>query len=387
MTAMVVYICYCLLRPLSIAISPVDLTSPAAGKFTAADVTVRRGAVGYLNPLSGQPECRPLGSGSEYDQAKPTASLAKLITVQVVLDKHPLKAGETGPTITMSADDEAHYWEVVRNGGGYGRVVAGEQITERQLIEGIVLASANNMADSLAKWAFGSMDNYHQAARQWLASHNLTSTSVGGDASGFDPQTKSTPTDLCRVMLLATKQPALVEIMQEREAVMPTGDVMTSTNRLLGQNGIFAGKTGYTEEAGRGFMLASQQTINGTVLTTAAVSLGNDSYTAAFDTAGQLNDALSSSLRIYHLDQDRAVGQIKSRWGSRSDVVVANPLTIPYWADQAPTINLTMSNDGQASLSANSIVGQLQIGDNSVNLITKQTIKAPSLGWRLSHPF
>ena len=134
--------------------------------FTLDDLGLGRAAVGYIDPSSGAIQCRALGAGDGYTFRAPRLALAKLITVQVVLDKYPLAAGESGPLIAMSGDDEARYWWTVNVGGSNARVVAGEQISQRQLIEGILLASANNMADSLAIWAFGSMDSYHQAATE-----------------------------------------------------------------------------------------------------------------------------------------------------------------------------------------------------------------------------
>jgi len=97
-------------------------------------------------------------------QPKPTASIAKLITVLSVLDKKPLHKGEQGPTITLTGKDVElfnHYFAI---GGSYVKVEAGEKISQYQALEAVLLPSANNMADTLAVWAFGSMDTYHAYA-------------------------------------------------------------------------------------------------------------------------------------------------------------------------------------------------------------------------------
>ena len=346
-----------------------------------------RAAVGYINPSTRSIQCRALGEGENYMVPRATASLAKLITVQVVLDKYPLAAGESGPLITMSGDDEARYWWTVNIGGSNARVVTGEQISERQLIEGILLASANNMADSLAIWAFGSMDGYHQAANEWLAKHGLTSTTVGGDASGFDPATKSTPTDLCKIMLLAAEEPILAEIMAEPEVTLPTGDVIHTTNQLLGQNGIFAGKTGYTDEAGRGMVVASRQIIGDTEIVVAGVSLSNDSYQTAFDTTAQLIAAMPQNLRVLNLNSDVSVGEIAAPWTSNRHIIAAHGLVVPYWVDQPPMITATVADTISDSLSPNSIIGRLVVDDGEVNLIVTDGLPAATASWRLAHPY
>ena len=380
------YVCYCLVRPLQIGTAKIQLPELTSSELSATDLGLRRAAIGYINPEDNAIQCRALGDGEAYTTPIATASLAKMITVQVVLDKYPLKAGESGPTITMTNDDENRYWWAVNNGGSNARVVAGEQITERQLLEGILLVSANNMADSLAIWAFGSIDGYHQAARQWLNKNNLANTIVGGDASGFSSETKSTPTDLCKIMLLATKQPALVEILSANTATLPTGEVLQSTNRLLGQNGIFAGKTGYTDEAGRGLMVASHQQIGNVQLTTAAVSLSNDSYDAAFDTTNQLVLTLVNDLQICSISKGEPIGEISSLWGSQTDLSVNHAVVIPYWSDQPPTIKLSINKQITDSLSPNTIIGTLQIGTNYINVHATSGIEPARLAWRLATP-
>lgn len=380
------YVCYCLVRPLQIGAAKIQLPELTSGKLSATNLGLRRAAIGYINPEDNAIQCRALGDREAYTTPIATASLAKMITVQVVLDKYPLKAGESGPTITMTNDDENRYWWAVNNGGSNARVVAGEQITERQLLEGILLVSANNMADSLAIWAFGSIDGYHQAARQWLNKNNLVNTIVGGDASGFSSETKSTPTDLCKIMLLATKQPALVEILSANTATLPTGEVLQSTNRLLGQNGIFAGKTGYTDEAGRGLMVASHQQIGNVQLTTAAVSLSNDSYDAAFDTTNQLVLALANDLQVYSIAKGEPIGEISSLWGSQTDLSVNHTVVVPYWSDQPPTIKLSINKQITDSLSPNTIIGTLQIGTNYINVHAASGIEPARLAWRLTTP-
>lgn len=383
-----IYTGYTILRPVSYIVTEQPLAVPQSRDLTALRLGLARAAVGYIDPNTGISQCRALGTGDNYTVPRATASLAKMITVQVVLDKYPLAEGESGPTITMSSDDEARYWQAVYNGGSNARIVTGELITERQLIEGILLASANNIADSLAIWAYGSMDAYHQAAREWLNRHNLTSTVVGDDASGFSASTKSTPFDLCNIMLLAVQQPALAEILSETSAIMPTGETLVSTNRLLGVDGIFAGKTGYTDEAGRGVMVASRQTIDNVDITVAAVSLSNDSYDAAFTTAQQLIQTIPNDVDILSLQPNQSFGVISSPWREQSRIISERAIAIPYWADQPPRIHLSIADNLPAGSIANgTIVGTLNINSYHYNLVADSAIRPPNLLWRLSHPY
>ena len=382
------YFCYAILRPLDISNVSINVNQPQAKTLSSTTLGINRGAVGYINPETGTINCRPLGEGNAYNIPQPTASLAKMITVQVVLDKYPLDAGQGGPIITMSNEDEARYWREVYNGGSNARVVAGEQISEYQLIQGIVLASANNMADSLAIWAFGSMEGYFEAAKQWLDKNGLNSTTVAGDASGFNSATTSTPTDLCKIMLLAAKQPVLAEIMSQSEATLPTGDIIYSTNRLLGQDGIFGGKTGYTDEAGRGVMVVARHKINNIDIITSAVSLSNESYDRAFETASQLNKAVANDVGVYTIDSENSIGHITTKWSGAdtANVSASRNVNTTYWVDQPPRVRAELYTLHGDRLSNNSVVGRFIIDEQIINLVTPNGLKPAGVWWRLTNP-
>ena len=374
-------VCAKLFRPATVDKLSLTIKTPTSQAMASDTLGISRGSIGFLNPSDSMPKCRPVGGDTTDKRA--TASLAKLITVQVVLNKHPLKAGESGPTITMTADDEARYWHEVQSGGSYGRVVTGEQLTERQLIEGIMLVSANNMADSLAIWAFGSLERYQAAATAWLKVNHINETTIGVDASGLDATTTSTPTNLCQIALLAAKQPALAEIMSEPSVTMPTGDVFTSTNRLLGQDGIFGGKTGYNEAAGRSVILLARHNVDGVSLTTVAVSLAGDSYNAAFDGGQALNRAAAKDIKIFKIRRGEVIGSINTPWGTKTSLAANRGLITAYFADTSPSVTgiLTRNHD----IAAGMLVGQLTVDDSDLGLVAKGNLTQPVITWRLTH--
>ena len=380
------YACYVLLKPLDIRVS-FYLKQLGSNPITATNLDYQRAAIGYIDPSNNSILCRPLGEGDNYTIPRATASIAKLITVQVVLDKYPLEASASSEVITMTSDDEARYWNSVNMNGSSVRVWTGEQITVRQLLEGILLASANNMADSLAIWVFGSMDGYRTAANGWLREHGLTSTTVGSDASGYDPSTTSTPTDICKIMLLATQNPILSEIMSEGEATMPDGEVIHNTNKLLGQGNIFAGKTGYTDAAGRGMVVASRHDYFGLPVTTAAVSLSHDSYQGAFDAVNNLTSTIKDDLRAYHVNTGYVIGRVQGIWGGYSELITTKELTTLYWADEPPIISGQQYYYYSDSISKHTVIGRLLVGNTSTGIVLKNQIDLPDWRWRLAHPF
>jgi hypothetical protein len=107
-------------------------------------------------------------------------------------NRRPLGAGEAGPDIVVQPGEAAAYPAQVRNGDSLVPVVAGEQLTERQAPEALLLPSADNMAWILARWDAGS-----QAA--FTARMNTTARHLGMTATHYtDPSGLSAATQAPR---------------------------------------------------------------------------------------------------------------------------------------------------------------------------------------------
>src|SRR6185437_9050626 len=73
--------------------------------------------------------------------AAPIASVAKVMTAYVVLRDHPLRIGQDGPTITLTHADVADTDRRRRRQESTVSVAAGEQLTERQALQALLLPS------------------------------------------------------------------------------------------------------------------------------------------------------------------------------------------------------------------------------------------------------
>jgi len=241
-------------------------------------------------PDSGEAAVGVVGSGvlavHGTQTARPTASTAKLITALAVLKKYPLQPGQSGPTLTMSRTDiDFLVSYTALDGSEIGKVFVGEKLTEYQMLEAMMLPSANNMADSLAVWAYGSLPEYATAANSYLASQGLHDTHVGTDASGLDPSTVTTAHDLVLLGELAMQNPVLAEIVGKQSVDgFPLVGTIENTNTLLGHDGIVGVKTGNTDEAGGVFVFAAKHTgANGSELTIVGAVQGLPNLQAALD--------------------------------------------------------------------------------------------------------
>lgn len=186
--------------------------------------------------------------------------------------------------ITLDEQDVALVSEYARKSGTYVPVYAGEQISQYQALQAILLVSANNMSDSLARWAFGSVDNYVVYTNRMLNDLGLNNTEVA-DASGFSPNTVSTPEDMAKLGFLYMKDPVLREIALQQQAKIPMVGVIRNNNAFANENGVVGIKIGNTDEAGKTYLAASiRQGSNAYEEISIAVVLGsNDLRVAAND--------------------------------------------------------------------------------------------------------
>jgi D-alanyl-D-alanine carboxypeptidase (penicillin-binding protein 5/6) len=144
----IAYVIYCAVRTIPI---------PPPATITRSITPTTSSQIAW--PSTGQSAVavagNPVVTSHGVQTPTPTASVAKLITSLVVLQAKPLSVGQQGPAITLTASDVAIYRQYLSEQGSVVPVEAGESITEYQMLQAMLLPSANNMADSLAIWAFG----------------------------------------------------------------------------------------------------------------------------------------------------------------------------------------------------------------------------------------
>jgi len=129
--------------------------------------------------------------GAHSDEApRPIASTAKIMTALLILENHPLTPGQPGPEVTITPQDVADYQKAVSDGQSVVPVRAGEKLTELELLQGLLIASGNNVADILAKWDAGSKESFVAKMNVRAAALGMTKTHYD-DACGLSPKTVS----------------------------------------------------------------------------------------------------------------------------------------------------------------------------------------------------
>ena len=258
-----------------------------------------------------------------------TASIAKVITALCVLEKYPLAPGEQGPTITFTEADAKLYRQQVENNGSRLYVETGDTLTEYQALQAVLLPSANNIADSLAIWAFGSLPNYQAYAADFVKRQGLTGTIIGSDASGLDPSTKSTAADLAHLGLVAERYSVFMDIVKQQTAVLPGIGTIYNYNSTL-QGGYNIGiKTGNNDEDPGAFLYAASPTVAGKPLYITGAVMGAPDLQSALSRSEALARSVQQGFETFtYAPKQSVVGEVSTAWGGRTAVTTQDTISI-----------------------------------------------------------
>jgi D-alanyl-D-alanine carboxypeptidase (penicillin-binding protein 5/6) len=275
-------------RPVRVLLLLLIVTALVAGLVVVAtriaawrsDQAARTALAGQVWPAHGQAafstDRGDLRTGPNQHPA-PIASVAKVMTAYLVLQEHPLRAGQPGPSLSLGAADVSDTARRRSQQESVIDVAAGERLTEQQALQALLLPSANNIAAVLARWVAGSEPAF-------VARMNATARSLGmrdthyTDPSGFDAQTVSTAADQVRVVQAAMNLPVFAGIVATRTAVLPVAGLVQNTDSLLGTHGFVGVKTGSDDAAGGCFAFRSIRWINGRSTVITGVVLGQPGH-------------------------------------------------------------------------------------------------------------
>jgi len=120
------------------------------------------------------------------------ASITKIVTALVVLEEMPLAVGEQGPEYRFTSADRSRYWQYRAGGESALDVPVGGSLTQYQMLEGMLIGSANNYADRLAQGIWPSDAVFASAANAWLTAHGVPGVTVR-EPTGMDSRNAASP--------------------------------------------------------------------------------------------------------------------------------------------------------------------------------------------------
>ncbi len=336
--------------------------------------------------------------GTSGDQKPvPIASIAKVMTVYVILRDHPLEKGKDGPKIPVDAAAEKHYKTGKAEQESVVRVAEGQKITQYEALQAVMLPSANNIAKLLARW-----DSKSGSEDAFVAKMNKTAKELGmknthyTDPSGLDKTTVSTAEDLVKLGRAAMKNPVFNEISRQPSYKDLNNEKQNNFFGLVPTVAIGI-KTGTTTAAGGNILFAAEKKVGGETQTIIGAALGQfgkngvanidevTGVTRKLIEAGQ--DALTAKTIVKKGD---VVGQVDDGLGGTTPVVATKDVSAVGWPGL--TVKLHMSEPKGKPVphtaKAGTEVGVLSVGDGKgdavkVPVALQKDLAEPGLGAKL----
>lgn len=315
------------------------------------------------------------------------ASITKLVSVMMVLDRDPFDAGSQGDEHEIAYSDRVDYWNFLGRGESAIDVPVGGTLTDYQLMQGALIASAGNYTVKLTREFWPTDESFASAADEWLSDNGLDGITVV-EPTGIDRGNSADPASLVRLAELAMEDPVIADIVSTESVDIPGAGTIENTNPLLGDDGVVGLKTGGL--FGTYNLLAAQDvTVDDTTVRVYAAVLGQPTEALrASATADVLAQIAEEASQRQTLAAATPVGTVTAPWGTSSDVVTTADASVLLW--NAATVTAETDIDLGDARSAGDTVGELRLSGPLDTASTPLTMTAdlgePDAWWRLTHP-
>lgn len=330
-----------------------------------------------------------LVASSGDEQPIPPASVTKVMTALVILEDKPLQKNDPGPLITIDQVDVDGYRADLADRQSVVRVQAGEQLTELQALQGMLIPSGNNLAETLARWDAGTIDAFVAKMNARARELHLTHTTFA-DTSGASAGTTSTPADLVALGMAAMKQPVFAQIVGMAQAELPVAGTVYNVDGVLGQSGIIGIKTGSGLKDGANFLFAASVPVDGHPIVIYGCVMGQPTLAVAFSAARALIASMQPALHVRRvIARNQSIASYTTPWGGQTDLVSTVDVDLAEW----PGMVLRQRLDAGAivvdrPLPAGTREGSehVVLGDYSLDvpLVTAGPLYPPGRLWRLT---
>lgn len=369
-------------RPIpTVEVRPTTPSSTLPGQFSVTFPEQGQSAVGTENfgVITSTSDQSPI----------PIASVTKIMTAYLVLKAHPLQPGQEGPTLTMNAQDVSEYHKDLNNGYSVLKVEEGETLTEKQLLQGLLLPSGDNIADTLGRWVSGSNTAFVAKMNETAQSLGMTETHYE-DASGVSKATVSNAVDQIEIARVAMADPVFREIVAMPQATLPVAGTVYNVNGMLGKHEIVGIKTGSTSAAGGCFVSATPVVVGGETHYIIGAVLGQKtlrSLQSAIDANVDILDQVRSQFKLFTINEPAlGFGEVTTAWHSNSVLKATKPVQVFGYPGMKVSYSISLQNTKLPMTPAsNNATLKIQSGKDvkDVPLQSSQTIYPAGFLWKL----
>lgn len=325
-------------------------------------------------------------AGSEG--SRPIASVTKMMTAYVILKSKPLQPNQPGPTVQITAADQSRYTQMLNQDQSVLPVTAGTSLTQLELLQGMLVPSANNFAEILANWDSGSQATFVNKMNAEARELGMTNT-IYADVSGFSSGSTSTPGDQLLLARAAMANPVFAQIVAMETVRIPGVGNTSTTNEVLGDDGIVGIKTGSTEAAGGNLAFAARRQVAGQQIEIIGMVFGMTDKPAAFAATRNIVNSVAQGVQtVQVITKGQPVAVIETPWGDKVNVVAADGISMLLWPGMKLQASLELdpvkapSKNGTA---AGTLV--LTLGDQQarVPVALDGNLNQPGVFWRLTN--
>ncbi|MFF9868822.1 D-alanyl-D-alanine carboxypeptidase [Streptomyces sp. NPDC013953] len=310
------------------------------------------------------------GSG----EPAPIASVTKVMTAYVILRERPITGDASGPDITVDAAAE-------REGGNTDEsrvpVRKGEKYTQKQMLQMLLLPSANNIARLLARWDAGSEARF--VAKMNAAARELGMTrTTYTDPSGLDARTVSTAVDQVKLAKAAMRSEVFREIVDTPYVTLPgSAGRIDNGNTILPRPGVNGVKTGSSTPAGANLLWSADTVVDGEERRIVGMVMG-------VRNAGSLREKLVLAIEAYSrglieaaqkgvtsatvAEEGDVVGYVDQPLGGRIPLVATKDVRPVGWPGLTVDLELDLGTGGgplPRSAKAGAVVGEVRAGEGA----------------------
>jgi len=314
------------------------------------------------------------------------ASITKIVTALVVLDRLPLAPGEQGKEYSFTRADSADYWQYRARGESSLDVPVGGSLTELQMLQGMLIASANNYAQRLASDIFGSDAAFAAAANEYLTERGIAGITIV-NPTGIEAGNTATPAALISLAERALANPVIAEIVRTRELTLPGAGTFKNGNALLSDPGVVGIKTGTLDSWN--LLTAKDITVGPATVRAYAVVLGQPDADARNQAARDLFTRIEQELQPKpSVTGGTVVGKVETLWGDDIDIVTATDATVVLWngGSAKTSTHFSLGSSTQPGDTVGTLTATGPVDADTVDVQLAGEIEPPSPWWRLTHP-
>ncbi|MGV9687941.1 serine hydrolase [Streptomyces sp. NPDC003444] len=348
------------------------LPAPALTLSAAPTYTFEGGELKMPWPGEGQGavEVEGVGSMGAYGPQKPApiASVTKTMTAYVILRDHPLRGKQNGPEIEIdkkAADQGKAEHEST------AAVQEGQTYSQKELLQLLMIPSANNVARLLARWDAGSEAAFVEKMNAAAKELGMTQSTYT-DPSGLLDSTVSTPKDQLKLAKAVMQYDVFREIVNTPNVTIDgLPKRIENNNNILLKPGVGGIKTGSSTPAGGNLLWSANTIVDGQNRRILGIVMGaknaqylGDKLQLSIDYSYELikraqKDVTSAAV----VRKGQVLGYVDDGLGGKTPVVATKELKAVGWPGLKVELDLT--DGGKAvphSGKAGDVVGQVSIG-------------------------